>query len=61
MLEEAGAGKSPLGRSVLMDQVRRNATRFHIEAEQAEPCIRCTPERLSTGRARFGRDGRFPS
>ena len=41
MLGEAGVGKSPLGRSVLMAQARWNKSHFQIEAE---PCIRCTPE-----------------
>ena len=41
MLGEAGIGKSPLGRSVLMAQARHNKTHFNIEGD---PCIRCTPE-----------------
>ena len=41
MLGEAGVGKSPLGRSVLMAQVRYNKAHFNLEGE---PCIRCTPE-----------------
>ena len=41
MLGEAGAGKSPLGRSVLMAQVRRNKARFNLSGQ---PCIRSTPE-----------------
>ena len=41
MLGEPGSGKSPLGRSVLMAQVRHNQTRFNL---QGQPCIRCTPE-----------------
>lgn len=40
-LGEAGVGKSPLGRSILMAQVRQNKTRFNLEGL---PCIRCTPE-----------------
>ncbi|CAE7703323.1 unnamed protein product [Symbiodinium sp. CCMP2592] len=41
LLGEAGAGKSPLGRSVLMAQVRHNQIRF---SSRQKPCIRCTPE-----------------
>ena len=41
MLGKAGAGKSPLGRSVLMAQARHNKTRFNLSGA---PCIRCTPE-----------------
>ncbi|CAJ1407201.1 unnamed protein product [Effrenium voratum] len=41
MLGEAGAGKSPLGRSVLMAQVRHNKARFNLSGQ---PCIRSTPE-----------------
>eukprot|EP00438_Fugacium_kawagutii_P023266 Skav224631 [mRNA] locus=scaffold1903:97011:98423:- [translate_table: standard] len=41
LLGEAGIGKSPLGRSILMAQVRYNKERFQAEGE---PCIRCTPE-----------------
>ncbi|CAJ1456734.1 unnamed protein product [Effrenium voratum] len=41
LLGEPGAGKSPLGRSVLMAQCRRNAQSF--EGDQ-RPCIRCSPE-----------------
>ena len=41
MLGEPGSGKSPLGRSVLMAQVRHNQTHFNL---QGQPCIRCTPE-----------------
>ena len=41
MLGEPGSGKSPLGWSVLMAQVRHNKTRFNVEGQ---PCIRCTPE-----------------
>lgn len=41
MLGEPGSGKSPLGRSILMAQVRHNQTRFNL---QGQPCIRCTPE-----------------
>ena len=39
MLGEAGAGKSPLGRSVLMAQVRHNKARFNLSGQ---PCIRST-------------------
>ena len=41
MLGEAEAGKSPLGRSVLMAQVRHNQHRFKA---RGTPCIRCTAE-----------------
>lgn len=41
LLGEAGVGKSPLGRSVLMAQARHNKTHFQAEGS---PCIRCTPE-----------------
>ena len=41
LLGEAGVGKSPLGRSILMAQARHNKTRFKAEGS---PCIRCTPE-----------------
>ena len=41
LLGDAGAGKSPLGRSILMAQVRHNQTRFKC---RQQPCIRCTPE-----------------
>ena len=41
LLGEAGAGKSPLGRSILMAQVRHNQVRF---SSRQKPCIRCTPE-----------------
>ncbi|CAJ1352020.1 unnamed protein product [Effrenium voratum] len=41
MLGEAGAGKSLLGRSVLMAQVRHNKARFNLSGQ---PCIRSTPE-----------------
>ncbi|CAJ1420910.1 unnamed protein product [Effrenium voratum] len=41
MLGEAGAGKSPLGRSVLMAQVRHNKMHYNVDGS---PCIRCTPE-----------------
>ena len=41
LLGEAGAGKSPLGRSILMAQVPHNQTRFKC---RQQPCIRCTPE-----------------
>ena len=41
LLGEPGAGKSPLGRSILMAQARFNTVHFDVEAE---PCIRCTPE-----------------
>ena len=44
MLGEPGVGKSPLGRSVLMAQVRHNAARFDPEGTKGKPCIRCTPE-----------------
>ena len=41
MLGEPGAGKSPLGRSVLMAQCRFNKERFNHDGK---PSIRCTPE-----------------
>ena len=41
LLGEAGVGKSPLGRSILITQVRYNKTRFKAEGS---PCIRCIPE-----------------
>ena len=41
LLGESGAGKSPLGRSVLMAQCRRNKQIFECHHQ---PCIRCTPE-----------------
>ena len=41
LLGEAGAGKSPLGRSILTAQVRHNQTRFKC---RQQPCVRCTPE-----------------
>ena len=44
MLGEPGVGKSPLGRSVLMAQVRHNAHRFDPDGAKGPPCIRCTPE-----------------
>ena len=40
MLGEAGVGKSPLGRSVLMAQAPWSKAHYQIEAE---PCIRRTP------------------
>ena len=41
LLGEAGVGKSPWGRSILIAQARHNKTRFKAEGS---PCIRCTPE-----------------
>ena len=41
LLGEAGSGKSPLGRSVLMAQARHNQIRFNT---RIKPCVRCTPE-----------------
>ena len=41
LLGEPGTGKSPLGRSVLMAQVRHNQARFNLDGH---PCVRCTPE-----------------
>lgn len=41
MLGEPAAGKSPLGRSVLMAQCRHNRKRFN---QEGEPCVRRTPE-----------------
>ena len=41
LLGEPGTGKSPLGRSVLMAQVRHNQARFNLDGH---PCARCTPE-----------------
>ena len=41
MLGEAGSGKSPLGRSVMMAQARHNQVRF---GSRLKPCIRCSPE-----------------
>ena len=41
LLGESGAGKSPLGRSVLMAQCRRNKQIFECHHR---PCIRCAPE-----------------
>ena len=41
MLGEAGAGKSPLGRSILMAQARFNKAHF---GARTNVCIRCTPE-----------------
>ena len=41
LLGEPGTGKSPLGRSVLMAQVRHNQARFNLDGH---PCVRCTPQ-----------------
>lgn len=41
MYGEPAAGKSPLGRSVLMAQCRFNRKRFN---QEDQPCLRCTPE-----------------
>ena len=41
MLGEAGSGKSPLCRSVMMAQARHNQVRF---GSRLKPCIRCSPE-----------------
>ena len=41
MLGEAGAGKSPLGRSILLAQARYNRAHF---GARSPVCIRCTPK-----------------
>ena len=41
LLGESGAGKSPLGRSVLLAQCRKNRRTYNV---QSEPCLRVTTE-----------------